>query len=155
MIELLLEDRSIWQEVNRVNQMYCVLNLLGVFKVVICKLQSFKPTLCTDIYARHLKLYDLNIDYKNWAEAGFTLQKLAAMLRWTDEPINPRLHNINHPKSVLHRNFQVVLSHCFWLDMIINLLQVVLYRQIELLSEGQMWEQVLEHCRAQVLQFEE
>ena len=77
------------------------------------------------------------------------------MLRWRDEPINPRLHNINQPKCVLHRNFQVVLSHCFWLDMIFNLLQVVLYRQMELLSEGQMWEQVLEHCRAQVLQFEE
>ena len=88
MIELLLEYRSIWQEDSRVNQMYCVLNLLGAFKVVICKLQSFKPTLCTDVYACHLlKLYDLNIDYENWAEAGFTHQKLAAMLRWTDEPI--------------------------------------------------------------------
>ena len=79
MIELLLEDRSIWQEDSRLNQMYCVLNLLGAFKVVICKLQSFKSTLCTDIYARHLKLYDLNIDYENWPEAGFTHQKLAAM----------------------------------------------------------------------------
>ena len=68
MIELLLEYRSIWQEDSRVNQMYCVLNLLGAFKVVICKLQSFKPTLCTDVYDRHLlKLYDLNIEYENWA----------------------------------------------------------------------------------------
>ena len=81
MIELLLlEYRSIWQEDSRVNQMYCVLNLLGAFKVVICKLQSFNPTLCTDVYARYLlKLYDLNIDYENWPEAGFTHQKLAAM----------------------------------------------------------------------------
>ena len=119
--------------------MYCVLNLLGAVKVVICKLQSFKPTLCTDIYDRYLlKLYDLNIEYENWAEAGFSLQKLAAMLRWTDEPINLRLHNINHPDRVLHRNFQVVLSRCFWLDIIFNLLQ-----------------QVLEQCTAQVLQCEE
>ena len=64
---------------------------------------------------------NLHIECENWPEAGFTLRKQVAKLRWTDEPLNPRLHHTNHPECVIHRDLKVVLSHGWWLDIRSNL----------------------------------
>lgn len=130
LMELLLEYRSIKQEESRDNQMSCIVNLLDFYQ------EHGRE----EMFARHLKkLYDLHIECENWAEAGFTLEKQANMLRWTDEPLNPKLRHERYPDCTLHRD-----------------LKVALYREmITHLASGQMWEHALEQCRALATQYEE
>ena len=130
LMELLLEYRSIRQEESRDNQMSCIVNLLDFYS------EHGRE----EMFARHLKkLYDLHIECENWAEAGFTLEKQANMLRWTDEPLNPRLRHVRHQECTVHRD-----------------LKVALYREmIQLFSQGQMWEHALDQCRALATQYEE
>ena len=93
LMELLLEYRSIRQEESRDNQMSCIVNLL----------EFYNEHKREEMYIRHLKkLYDLHMECENWAEAGFTLEKQAKMLRWTEENLNPRLW---HSRSVLLDSF--------------------------------------------------
>ena len=88
LMELLLEYRSIKQEESKDNQMSCIVNLLDFYS------EHGRE----EMFARHLKkLYDLHVDCENWAEAGFTLEKLAAMLRWTDEQLAARHHHRAYP----------------------------------------------------------
>ena len=130
LMELLLEYRSIKQEESKDNQMSCIVNLLDFYSEYGRE----------EMFARHLKkLYDLHVDCENWAEAGFTLEKLANMLRWTDEPLSHRLHHRSYPECQVHRDLKVALYR----DMISHL------------DKGQMWEHALEKCRALATQYEE
>ena len=100
LMELLLEYRSIKQEESKDNQMSCIVNLLDFYS------EHGRE----EMFARHLKkLYDLHVECENWAEAGFTLEKLANMLRWTDEPLNHRLRHSSYPECTLHRELKVAL----------------------------------------------
>ena len=130
LMELLLEYRSIKQEESRDNQMSCIVNLLDFYS------EHGRE----EMFARHLKkLYDLHIECENWAEAGFTLEKQANMLRWTDEPLSPRLRHSRYPECTNQRE-----------------LKVALYREmVSHLATGQMWEHALEQCRALATQYEE
>ena len=130
LMELLLEYRSIKQEESKDNQMSCIVNLLDFYS------EHGRE----EMFARHLKkLYDLHVDCENWAEAGFTLEKLSNMLRWTDEPLNQRLRHAAYPDCLLHRELKVAL----YTSMISHL------------DKGQMWEHALEKCRALATQYEE
>ena len=130
LMELLLEYRSIRQEESKDNQMSCIVNLL----------EFYSETGREEMFARHLKkLYDLHVECENWAEAGFTLEKLANMLRWTDEPLSQRLHYNAYPDCSIHRELKIAL----YKDMINHL------------DKGQVWEHALEKCRALATQYEE
>ena len=84
LMELLLEYRSICQEESKDNKMSCIVNLLDFYQ----------DNRREEMFVRHLKkLYDLHMECENWPEAGFTLEKQANMLRWTDEPLSSRLRH--------------------------------------------------------------
>ena len=130
LMELLLEYRSIKQEESKDNQMSCIVNLL----------EFYNETGREEMFARHLKkLYDLHVECENWAEAGFTLEKLSNMLRWTDEPLSHRLHYHVYPDCTIHRDLKIALYR----DMINHL------------DKGQVWEHALDKCRALATQYEE
>jgi len=130
LMELLLEYRSIRQEESRDNQMSCIVNLL----------EFYNTHKREEMFIRHLKkLYDLHMECENWAEAAFTLDKQANMLRWTEETLSSRFLHSKYIECKIHRELKIAL----YVEM------------IDLFDKGQMWEQALEHCRELAVQYEE
>lgn len=120
LLSRLLEYRTIInKDKNKLNQMACTVSLLNFY----AKINR------NEMYIRYVeKLFVFHREFKNFAEAAFTLKLHSNLLKWDDTELQTMFMSNRHNGCKTHRQ-----------------LKETLYREIiDLFDKDQMWESAIE-----------